>query len=114
MTIEISSISDNFSVAGQIQVTDLKLIAEQGFKSVINNRPDGEGGDTQPSGLDVQNAAKAAGLEYAHIPVINGQLTQEQVVEMAKLLDVMPKPILAFCRSGARSTNIYILAQQVS
>ncbi len=112
MSIEISSINEDFCVAGQISILDLQSIVDRGFKSVINNRPDGEGGDSQPTSAEIELAAKALGLSYAYIPVVNGQLTQAQVLETAKLVELLPKPILAFCRSGARSTNIYLLSQQ--
>ena len=56
--------------------------------------------------------AKEQGLEYAYLPVVSGAITPEQVVEMAKLLKSMPQPILAFCRSGTRSTFLYQLALQ--
>jgi uncharacterized protein (TIGR01244 family) len=59
-------------------------------------------------------AAKALGLNYVYLPVISGQITLEQAQEMARLLQTLPGPVLAFCRSGARSTNLYMLAQQVS
>lgn len=114
MTVQISKISDDFSVAPQISSADIDFIAQSGFKSVINNRPDGEAGDAQPTSSEIQQAVEAAGLKYAYIPVINGQLTQAQVDETAKLLESFPKPILAFCRSGARSTNVYMLALQSS
>lgn len=114
MTVQISKISDNFSVSPQISPVDIDFILQSGFKSVINNRPDGEAGELQPTSAEIQQAVEAAGLKYAFIPVVNGQLTQAQVDETSRLLESMPKPILAFCRSGARSTNIYMLALQNS
>lgn len=114
MSIEIASISENFCVAGQITPADLRFIADQGFRSVINNRPDGEGGAAQPTSNEIELEAKALGLSYVYLPVVNGQLTQSQVLETARLVEELPKPILAFCRSGARSTNVYLLSQQDS
>ena len=114
MSVQISKISDDFSVAPQIEASDIDFIIQSGFKSVINNRPDGEAGDTQPKNSEIKLAAEAAGLSYVYLPVINGQLTQSQVDETARLLETLPKPILAFCRSGARSTNVFMLAQQLS
>jgi uncharacterized protein (TIGR01244 family) len=112
MAIEISKITDDFCVSSQITTEDVNYIVDCGFKSIINNRPDGEGGDSQPNSVDIQKAVEGFGLTYAYIPVVNGQLTQAQVDETTRLLETLPKPILAFCRSGARSTNVFMLAQQ--
>lgn len=107
MTLPISSHSEQFGTLGQISLGDLELIAKQGYKSVINNRPDFEGGADQPTNTQIEAQAKALGLSYAYLPVIPGSVTSEQVVRMANLLETLPAPILAYCRSGARSTNLY-------
>jgi len=113
MSVDITCHTTEFGTTGQITPNDLQEIANQGYKSVINNRPDGEGGDAQPLSRDIEAAALKAGLAYAYLPVISGQVTKQQVEETAKLLNSLPKPILAFCRSGARSTNLYMFAQQI-
>ena len=113
MSLPISCHNDQFGTLGQIEPAHIAEIAKQGYKSVINNRPDGEGGPSQPVNAEIEVAAKALGLQYAYLPVVSGQITAEQAKQMAHLLDTMPGPILAFCRSGARSTNLYMLAQQV-
>ncbi len=114
MSVHISCHNPNFGTAGQIEPSDVDQIAKQGYKSIINNRPDGEEGPEQPSNASIAAMAKEHGLEYAYLPVVSGAITPEQVVEMAKLLKAMPQPILAFCRSGARSTFLYQLALQNS
>jgi uncharacterized protein (TIGR01244 family) len=113
MPLQIACHTDQFGTLGQIAPEDVAEIARQGYKSIINNRPDGEGGPMQPLSADVEVAAKALGLNYVYLPVVSGQITLEQAQEMARLLETLPGPILAFCRSGARSTNLYMLAQQV-
>ncbi|CAM3721894.1 TIGR01244 family sulfur transferase [Polynucleobacter arcticus] len=113
MSLPIACHTDQFGTLGQIGPSHLAEIVEQGYKSVINNRPDFEGGPDQPTSAQIQAQALALGLNYAFLPVVSGALTPDQVVEMAHLLKTMPGPILAFCRSGARSTNLYHLAQQV-
>lgn len=113
MPLQIACHTEQFGTLGQIMPEDVAEIARQGYKSIINNRPDGEGGATQPLNAEVEAAAKALGLNYAYLPVVSGQITLEQAQEMARLLSTMPAPVLAFCRSGARSTNLYMLAQQV-
>ena len=113
MPLQIACHTDQFGTLGQIAPEDVAEIARQGYKSIINNRPDGEGGPAQPLSAEVEVAAKALGLNYVYLPVISGQITLEQAQEMARLLQTLPGPVLAFCRSGARSTNLYMLAQQV-
>jgi len=112
MTLHFKWLSDSLAAAGQIAPADVAAIAAHGFKTVINNRPDGEGGPAQPTSAELQNAAQAAGLAYVHIPVVSGQLTAEQVVEMANTLQAAATPIFAFCRSGARTEHLFMLATQ--
>jgi uncharacterized protein (TIGR01244 family) len=89
-------------------------IASQGFKSVINNRPDGEGGASQPLSEELAASAKAHNLEYAHLPIVPGQaVTAEQIQEMSRLLKTLPVPILGFCRTGTRASNMYAHAQRL-
>jgi uncharacterized protein (TIGR01244 family) len=113
MSLEIIRHNPQFATVGQIQPEDVAEIAQLGFKSVIDNRPDFEGGPSQPIHTDIQNQVLQSGMEFAFLPVISGQITLEQVHQMANLLETLPKPILAFCRSGARSTNLYQLAAQL-
>lgn len=113
MSLPISCHNDQFGTLGQIDPSHLVEIAKQGYKSVINNRPDFEGGPDQPTNAAIQAQAESLGLHYAYLPVVPGAFTHEQVLEMARLLKTMPGPILAFCRSGARSTNLYQMALQV-
>jgi uncharacterized protein (TIGR01244 family) len=113
MPLQIACHTDQFGTLGQISAPDVAEIARQGYKSIINNRPDGEAGPQQPLNAEIEMAAKSLGLSYAYLPVVSGQITLEQAQEMARLLETMPGPVLAFCRSGARSTNLYMLAQQV-
>jgi uncharacterized protein (TIGR01244 family) len=113
MSLPISCHSDQFGTIGQIEPSHLAEIAAQGYKSVINNRPDGEGGPDQPSNASIQAEAEKLGLNYAYLPVVPSAINVDQVREMARLLKTMPGPVLAFCRSGARSTNLYQLSLQV-
>jgi len=110
MSISISQHTEHFSTAPQIGPEDMAAIAAHGFHTVINNRPDGEGGPEQPTSYAMAQAAQAAGLGYHYLPVISGQITSEQVKQVAALLKEAPGPVLAFCRSGARSTTIWHMA----
>ena len=78
---------------------------------MINNRPDMEGGPDQPTSAAIEAAAKAAGLEYAYLPVNGGYQSPEEIARCAELLKSLPRPLLMFCRSGARSTKLYMQAQ---
>jgi len=112
MTLHFKWLSDTVAAAGQILPTDIPAIAAHGFKTVINNRPDGEGGPAQPSSAALAEAAQAAGLAYVHLPVVSGQLTPQQVMDMASTLRQAGGPVFAFCRSGARTEHLFRLATQ--
>lgn len=101
-------INDHISVAGQLSPADLAEAKAQGFALVINNRPDGESPD-QPSARAMGEAAAANGLAYLEIPVAGG-FSMPQVEAMAAALAGADGPVLAFCRSGTRSTNLWALA----
>jgi len=112
MTLHFKWLSDTLAAAGQIGPADVPAIAAHGFKTVINNRPDGEGGPAQPTSAELQSAAQAAGLAYVYLPVVSGQLTPEQVITMAGTLRSAATPVFAFCRSGARTEHLFRLATQ--
>jgi uncharacterized protein (TIGR01244 family) len=106
------ALSPDFSVAPQLEPAAMALAAQAGFRSVINNRPDGEGGPDQPRNADIEAAARAAGLQYVHQPVSGGYQSPEEIAAFAQLLVQLPHPILAFCRSGARCTKLFVAATQ--
>jgi len=105
-------VTDDFSTAPQISVADVAEAARQGFRTIINNRPDGEE-LAQPTAQEIEAAAKAAGLAYFHIPVRGGP-TPEQVAATESVLAEAEAPVLAFCRSGTRSINTWALSQATS
>lgn len=111
--LPLQAITPDFSVAPQLEPAAMAAVAAAGFRSVINNRPDFEGGPTQPLASEVGTAAQAVGLEYVHLPVAGGYQSPEEIARFAALLSELPRPILAFCRSGARSTKLYMAATQV-
>ena len=106
---EFRRVTDQISVAPQISLSDLAAAAAQGFKLVINNRPDGEE-PGQPNSAQIEAAAQDAGLAYAHIPV-RGSPTWEQVEAERLLLESATGPVLAYCRSGTRSIITWSLGQ---
>lgn len=102
--------TDRFGTSPQLMPADMAEVAAQGFRTVINNRPDGEGGPDQPASAALEAAAHAAGLTYVYLPVISGQITEPQARQFAQQLALQPAPVLAFCRSGARSQQLYRMA----
>jgi uncharacterized protein (TIGR01244 family) len=93
-------------VSGQIAPEE---IAALGVTTIINNRPDGEE-PGQPDSATIEAAARAAGVDYRHIPVAGG-ISQPQVAQMVDALAQAEGPVLAFCRSGTRSTYLWALAR---
>jgi len=106
---EFRRVTDELSVSPQITLDDLPRAAALGFRSVINNRPDGED-PAQPSSDVVAAAAKAAGLAYAYIPVRGGP-TPAQVAAEQEVLAELPGPVLAYCRSGTRAIITWSLGE---
>lgn len=102
-------LTPDLSVSAQITPEDLKEAAAAGFKSFINNRPDGEAPD-QPRNDELAAAAQRLRLEYRAIPIVPGQMSDDQVAAFGTALTEMKGPILAFCRTGTRSTTIWALA----
>mgnify|MGYP000845424464 CR=1 FL=1 len=99
--------------AGQLTPEQMQEVAARGFKSVIDNRPDFEEGPQQPTAAQVHAAAETLGLTYVHQPVISGQITQSDVEAFAAHINSLPKPVLAFCRTGNRCNNLFQLAKQM-
>jgi uncharacterized protein (TIGR01244 family) len=109
--LPIRQVLESVYAAPQLDPAAMAVAAAMGFKSVINNRPDFEHGPGQPANADIAAAAEAAGLSYCFLPVSGSWQSPEQIGELARLLDEMPKPILLFCRSGARSARMALAVQ---
>jgi uncharacterized protein (TIGR01244 family) len=108
--LEIKRINDQVSVSGQIRPEDVPAIKAAGFTTIVNNRPDGEAPD-QPSGAEIEAAAKAAGLEYRFIPLGRDGVTQDMVEQTREALEGSAGPVFCYCRSGTRSTTLWALSQ---
>lgn len=106
----IKRLSPFLSVAAQLQPADMGTLAANGFRCVINNRPDHEGED-QPSSAAMRAAAEASGLDYHHLPVTSGNIGDSDVDGFRALLAQVKGPVLAFCRSGTRSASLWALAE---
>lgn len=108
--LPVRQVFDGLYVAPQLDAGAMPVAAAMGFKSVINNRPDFEHGPGQPAHHDIQAAAVAAGLEYRFLPVDAAHQSPQQIAAFARLMDELPSPVLAFCRSGTRSARLAMLA----
>jgi uncharacterized protein (TIGR01244 family) len=104
------TLTPDFAVAGQLPPAAMTQAAAQGFTLVINNRPDGEE-PGQPDSASMAAAAKDAGLVYVYIPMGGAGLRPEMIDATRKAIADAKGPVLAFCRSGNRSTILWGLAQ---
>ena len=108
--MEINKISSGFSVSPQIVANDVAEIAKLGFRSIVCNRPDGEGSD-QPTFEEISNAAKEAGIEVRYQPIVAGKVSDDDARDFGRMFDELPKPVFAYCRTGTRSTTLWSLSQ---
>lgn len=96
---------------GQVHVEEIADLAVQGCRMLINNRPDGEALD-QPLSNELRAEAQRHGMGYAHIPVIPGQASDADARAFAEAIRQSDGPVVAFCRTGARSAALQKMAQQ--
>ncbi|KFL25409.1 hypothetical protein JP74_19100 [Devosia sp. 17-2-E-8] len=108
--LELKRINDTITVSGQILPEDVSALKAAGFTTIINNRPDGESPD-QPASVEIEAAAKAAGLNYIAIPLGRDGVTPDMVEKTRAALEGSDGPVFAFCRSGTRSTTLWALSQ---
>lgn len=106
-------LTDSVFVSPQISVQDVRAAHELGVTLIINNRPEGEA-DDQVAGNVIEAAARAAGMNYVAIPVTHTGFSQPQVDAMEQALDSALGSVLAYCRSGTRSTLLWALAESKS
>jgi uncharacterized protein (TIGR01244 family) len=110
MELQTTPVDDGFATSPQLLPAQMAAVAAAGYRSVINNRPDHEGGAEQPTSAEMAQAAESAGLRYAYLPVVPSDIKPDEVAKMAELVASLPGPVLAFCRSGARAARLYQLA----
>lgn len=104
-------ITPGFSVSAQLTAEDAAAAAQAGYRCIVNNRPDGEVPGQTP-GAVVMAAAAAHGLAYRAIPATSPIGPDNPAVDaMIETLTTAEEPILAYCRSGTRSTTLWALAQ---
>ena len=108
--MDIKQITPFLSVASQLSISDLGIASAQGFRTIINNRPDGEA-DDQPTSDELAGAAAALGLDYLYLPVVPGQVTDDDVAAYRDAEARIIGPVLGFCRTGTRAITLWALAE---
>ncbi len=109
MCEKFTPLGETFFVAPQLTAADVAAAKALGVATIINNRPDGEE-PGQPTGAEIAAAAEAAGLAYVEIPVGPAGLSEAHLDMFDQALAAADGPVLAYCRSGARSTFLRALA----
>ncbi|MBU2342461.1 MAG: TIGR01244 family phosphatase [Alphaproteobacteria bacterium] len=108
--MELNRISDRLTVSPQIAPEDIAALARDGFTGIINNRPEQETPE-QPLSNELAAEASRHGLDYWHIPVVPGAMTDADVRAFAAALADAKGPVLAFCRTGKRASALWEAAQ---
>ncbi|MBC3345185.1 TIGR01244 family phosphatase [Pseudomonas sp. SWRI196] len=108
--MDIRHLASGLAVSEQIFPHQLTELKNTGFRAIVCNRPDGESSD-QPLFAEIKRAAEALGIEAHYLPAESGKVTDEQAVAFGQLFESLPKPVLAYCRSGMRSTTLWALSQ---
>ena len=111
--MDLHKISEDLTVASQLNADDIPLIASQGFRSLVCNRPDGEAMGQPAFGL-VEQEARAAGMTTVYQPVSSSAVSDADGAAFGKALEELPKPVLAYCRTGTRCTVLWALSQAPS
>jgi len=108
--MELKKIDRSFAVSPQISPADVVEIAEAGYRTIICNRPDGEGND-QPLFHEIEEAARQAGLQVHYLPVVSGQVSDADADAFGEVFEAAPKPVFGYCRSGTRSVTLWALSR---
>ena len=107
--MDARTITSGLSVSPQITTEDVQAAKDRGFRAIICNRPDGEGMD-QPNFEEIETAAAAAGMEARYLPIVAGKVQDEDAGAFGRLLEELPGPALAYCRTGTRSATLWSLS----
>lgn len=110
MMMDLRQITPDFAVAPQITPEEVAAIAALGYRTLINNRPDDEIEDALDSDA-MAVAAAEAGLAYHHLPYFPGQMTPDLVAAFEAVMATVEGPVLAYCRSGTRSSHLWAMEQ---
>ena len=108
--LPFTQLNDEYAVAPQLTADDVQAVCQAGFRTLLITRPDGEGGADQPTSEEMIKAAESLGITAVYLPIISGGPTEGEIEEFAIVIENLPKPVLAYCRSGNRSATVYALA----
>jgi len=108
--MDLHKLTEDLTVAGQIDLAEIPSLAAQGIRSIICNRPDGEVAG-QPPFSAVEQAAAASGIETLYLPVVSNVISEADAEAFGEALEDLPKPVLAYCRSGTRSAVLWSLSE---
>ena len=108
--MDIKTLTSTLSISPQVLVSEIQAVAQAGFKAIVCNRPDGEGPD-QPTFKEIEQAATQCGLQAVYLPAEVGKVRDEDGQVFGELLHTLPAPVLAYCRTGMRSTTLWALSQ---
>ena len=108
--MDIKALTPHLSITPQVLVAELEAVSQMGFKAIICNRPDGEGPD-QPSFKEMEQAALTLGMQMRYLPADAGKVSDADGKTFGELLATLPGPVLAYCRTGMRSTTMWALSQ---
>lgn len=105
--MSLKKLAEDIAVCGQLLPADLPAIAAEGYKTLINNRPDNEGAD-QPARADLEAKARELGMTIHYLPMATGTPPSVELLQAFNaIFESAEKPVLAFCRTGNRSGQIY-------
>ena len=103
------AVTEKLAVAPQPKLSDFQIFKRQGFTTIVNNRPDGEDPNQLGSAAE-EEAARAAGLGYVHIPVMSTGMNEDDARLLKETIEQAPGPVVAHCKSGARSFYLWVLS----
>jgi uncharacterized protein (TIGR01244 family) len=107
LTIALNPLCPEFAVCGQIALVDIERLASKGYRSIVNNRPDGEGGAQQPTSAQIAAEAKRHGLSYVYFPINSPMDAAQSASAYQQACAGLPHPVVAFCRSGGRAAALF-------
>lgn len=112
LQMRVLELAPQVYVSGQLFEHDVRLLAKQGVRSIMNNRADNESAG-QPLSADLAKVAEELGVTFAHFPVDPRSIGEEEAKAFAEACDKLERPLHIFCRSGARTMKIWELAESI-
>jgi sulfide:quinone oxidoreductase len=111
--MNVTWLNAKLAIAPQIAFSEIDDLKKMGFQAIINNRPDGEAPE-QPLSDALARETVRRGLHYAYLPIVPGEMTDSDAAEFARMVSEAEGPVLAFCRTGNRSTQLWNRAREIT